>query len=169
MVRHAIAKLLSLMVVLIACTSQSSAYTVIVRIYSGEGEGNGYRWIWDGNTDSPPLCMESSCNDCTVLAFGFAGTGGNGDITPSTLAGGYIITLHIDQLHYIHTVNTCSAPNSVDGQTSAASAVGFTFNNSFAMEIKDCPHYPHLQGIKVNMNGVTVDANGNCQIYIPVQ
>lgn len=110
-----------------------------------------------------------------VDGIGCQGPGNNCRIEPCSAYNSAPGTLTPVQYGYIlRTQITTAAYSYLDPQTGTwiyteRSGANYTFSAAESVVIDHSDEYPHLVGVSVNLNGVTTDADGYFEVFIPAQ
>jgi hypothetical protein len=123
--------------------------------FDSVGKGQGTR-MWGGGSETAPCLGEGSSCKIKVIYCSLVGA-----VEPAT-GGGYTLFSNITSLDFA-TVGI-SPP-----QESAGSSSNFLFKNGDAwVTITNCSAYPQLNGVSVNMNGVSTNSSGDFAVFLPV-
>lgn len=84
-----------------------------------------------------------------------------GRVTP--IPGGYLIELVLDEVRFsVRDANGNWNLVVRDGKN-------YTFTPSDYILITSCPAYPFLEGISIDLDGITTDDQGRYTVFVPVQ
>jgi hypothetical protein len=145
-------------VIFTVCALPALANRTTIRIWVDCDGGNGYDYKGDP-TGFPSICTPGTCNDCIVLIYQPTDGNSEGDVTPNP-TGGYVFKGRVDEVTYTNASDRTL--------TTTTSSAGLIFSEHFRATITGCAAYPFLEGMTVNMKDITVDANGNFQVFFPV-
>ncbi len=145
-------------VIFTVCALPALANRTTIRIWVDCDGGNGYDYIGDKG-GFPSACLPGECNDCIVLVYQPTNGNADGDVTANP-GGGYVFKGNVGEVTYINANDRT--------KTTTAPSAGFIFSDHFRATITGCAMYPFLEGVTVNMKNITVDANGNFQVFFPL-
>ncbi len=132
--------------------SDALAYTKDCWIHKRVDPGEGFmHWAsnkrgCDGFGDD---CIIVPCDDAIQL----------GTIEEQA-GGGWIITANVSNIQLQRLVNG----NWIDVTNDGAN---YTFSEPEKLIIDKCDDYPALEGLQLDLTGITTDSNGNYTVYVP--